>query len=189
MKYAATAAAKTNRPVHSGTNNDVFVTPILLKNIILDTVLDMPLFKKNNLPVPPIRKVLDEAFISVGDAGKVTDLFATESKLKSSLQKMCQCAETTSDLTPLAAKAYKNASPNTPLQYCVLLASKLYDREPISFDDSSDAIIEKLNLECDIDEYVAAELEILERMNYCVFIPPVSDEVDTKGRKKKRQKR
>mmetsp|Transcript_18844 Transcript_18844/g.34926 ORF Transcript_18844/g.34926 Transcript_18844/m.34926 type:complete len:413 (+) Transcript_18844:44-1282(+) len=128
--------------------------------------LSSPLFQKSHV-VPSVDRVLEPALKEV--APSVPDVFSKDNKLRVLLPKLSTALEISSDFAVAASKIYKNAAPNVPLQYCLMVASKMYDESPIHYNDCEEAI-EGLSLECSIDEYCKAELEILENMNYCLFV-------------------
>lgn len=74
------------------------------------------------------------------------------------------------------------------MQYCALLACKVYEEELMEFEDSEEAI-EGAGIECEAGAYAEAELEVLRAMNFCLFVPVVEGGAEAdEGSKRKKKK-
>ena len=78
-------------------------------------------------------------------------------------------------------------TPSAEIQYCVMLAMKVYEESLTEFRDSERALKEA-KTECDLDRYIEAEKEILKAMNYCLFVEIVEGGVEEAGGGKKGKK-
>jgi hypothetical protein len=72
--------------------------------------------------------------------------------------------EFSNPMTQAAAKVYQRAS-GAPVEYCMIMAGRLYEAELLSM-----GAVEDYLEDFDLDDYVDYELKIFKAMNYCLFI-------------------
>ena len=146
------------------------------------------IWKKNKLEVPEVISILDNAFLSVRPIQKSEKMSSVDMTL---FRRLVGLLEIEEDMTVTAAKIYKLVTTEKmSIGYCLLLAAKIYEKEgAMNFDDASEAM-EGVGESCDIDEYCAAELEILEAMNFCLFVSESENlGQDKTGRPKKKARK
>tara|TARA_R110002050_G_scaffold267802_2_gene409542 strand:+ start:934 stop:1650 length:717 start_codon:yes stop_codon:yes gene_type:complete len=129
--------------------------------------LQEPLFEK--LPMPEIARLIDKS--TTVHCDKENDASAAAKKKKGKkdpleveLSKYATKYEFTNPLTLLAAKIYHERT-GADIEYCAILASKLYESILINLWDCQN-LYEDFNLQ----KYVEAEKEIFKGMDYCLFV-------------------
>ncbi|GMI37577.1 hypothetical protein TeGR_g14549 [Tetraparma gracilis] len=160
--------------------------------------LSEPLFAKNDLRPPPVSAGVAAALAWVHPAAADENAApapvgkkragAAKGPSEQQLSKCCGALGVERAQTVAAARAYAAASPSTPVQYCALLACKVYEEELMEFEDSEEAI-EGAGIECEAGAYAEAELEVLRAMNFCLFVPVVEGGAEAdEGSKRKKKK-
>jgi len=129
--------------------------------------------KPGKQPLPPIARVLDKLTTPKRE-GAPTPKKGKKCKKAGGAKKkgaaggdsgkLMTLLEFSNPMTQAAAKVYHVQS-GAPLEYCMILAGRLYEAELLSM-----GAVEDFLEDFDLDGYVSYELKIFQAMNYCLFI-------------------
>jgi len=154
-------------------------------------------FKKNKMLPPAVDRQFENALEAlhptVADEneapakGKKRRAAVTSKGSSQQLSKAASALGVLREQTVSAAREYCEKSEGVDVQYCLILAMKIYEECLTEYEDC-EGYLEEAGLECDLDVYCSAEREILRAMNYCLFVGLVDGEVQEAGKKKKKGK-
>jgi serine kinase len=143
-----------------------------LENPAFEKIHNKPLPGKK-MPLPPITKVVDK-LLSVKREGAKTPKKGKKGKKDGGAKKrgdaggdtgkLMSLLEFSNPMTQAAAKVYHRTS-GAPIEYCMILAGRLYEAELLSM-----GVVEDYLEDFDLEDYVDYELKIFKAMNYCLFI-------------------
>ena len=150
------------------------------------------LFVKHKLEEPAVRRI---DTVSMAVRGPDVSAYKIDEKTCRRLRSLYDDLEfqnpKTLDAAVEYAKRTRDAEYTPPLEHCLILAMKLFEREKYDLEDPEDiddALPEDVD-GFDIDEYIESERVIFRAMDYCLYDFDETKREKDDGRKKKKKKK